>query len=184
MTRTRFLPRAGRAIGARHGDPRQYGACCPQGVAHLPDQRDIALFVYGSLELAEVMRCVTGHEFRARPATLPGHRRRIIRGEVYPGMVADEHTSVRGVLYEELTEDDLDSLDLFEGEPYQRERVSVVCAGAAVEAFTYVLRSEHARLLTEVAWDRDLFRDRHLSEFLDRWREFRSKLCSGLAGPA
>ena len=171
------------AACGRLGEPRQYGACSPQGAADLPDPRDIALFVYGSLELAEVMRCVTGHEFRARPATLPGHRRCIIRGEVYPGMVANAHTSVRGVLYEELAEDDLHSLDLFEGEPYQRQRVSVVCEGAVeVVAFTYVVRAEHARLLTDVAWDRDLFRDRHLSEFLDRCRHFRSSPAAGWPG--
>jgi len=79
-----------------------------------------ALFVYGSLQVDEVMEAVTGRRFSGRPAILPGHRRRLLVGRSYPGVVPDPGESTPGIVFEGLASDDLEILDLFEGEPYER----------------------------------------------------------------
>ena len=146
----------------------------------MSDCRGVSLFVYGSLELLEVMHAVAGRDFKARHATLAGHRRRLIRGEVYPGIVADSGESVRGVLYQGLVEADLCVLDHFEGEPYRREPVKVTCGEThAVDAYTYVLRDQHAELLTDLGWDVDRFRRLHLEDFLATCGRFRTGLAAG-----
>jgi gamma-glutamylcyclotransferase (GGCT)/AIG2-like uncharacterized protein YtfP len=146
----------------------------------VPDGSDFSLFVYGSLELPDVMRAVTGRDFRARQGILAGYRRRVIRGEVYPGIVADETERVRGIVYDGLGEHDLQVLDLFEGEPYWRAPVTVECdPGDVVNAYTYLLREHHADLLADRHWDRDLFRHRHLEAFLASCHRFRASLEEG-----
>lgn len=132
-----------------------------------------ALFAYGSLQLPEVMEAVTGARFEARPARLPGHRRRTLRGRSYPGVVADPRESTDGVLWQGLGAAALEILDLFEGEPYARVACAVQpIAGPPCEAFVYVVRDEHAHLMSDEPWDLQGFRDDALRVFLDQCRAF------------
>jgi hypothetical protein len=66
MMRKRLLPWAGCALEGARGGRRHYDACCPRGAAALPGRSEIALFVYGSLEIVEVMRAVTRCDLRDR----------------------------------------------------------------------------------------------------------------------
>lgn len=82
--------------------------------------------------------------------------REAIRGETYPGMVPRGGASVEGVLYLDVEQGDLDALDAFEGDEYQRAPLAVTLAsGETVQAETYLyLRPEK---LAGLPWQPDKF---------------------------
>lgn len=97
------------------------------------------VFTYGSLMFPEVWQRVVRGEYRSAPARLDGHARFGIAGETYPGMVAAPGASVEGVLYFDVSPEDVAALDHFEGNEYRRELVGVVLeTGESVEAGTYI----------------------------------------------
>jgi gamma-glutamylcyclotransferase (GGCT)/AIG2-like uncharacterized protein YtfP len=139
-----------------------------------------ALFAYGSLQIDDVMEAVTGRRFAGRPATLPGHRRRRLVGRSYPGVVADPGESTHGVLFDGLDAPALAILDLFEGEPYRRIECPIRTeSGFAGQAFVYVIRDDHAHLMSDEAWDLASFRDATLRAFLAQCREFARDVARG-----
>lgn len=142
-----------------------------------------ALFAYGSLQWVDVLEAVTGRRFSGRPASLPGHRRRRLAGRSYPGVIADPRESTDGVLFEGLDAEAFAILDLFEGEPYRRVERSVQTGGGRVQpAFVYVIRDEHAALMSDEIWDIDEFRDVSLAAFLAQCREFARDVRRGVKG--
>jgi len=147
-----------------------------------------ALFVYGSLQLDEVVEAVIGRRCPARPATLPGYRRRLLRDRSYPGVLPDSQASTEGVLLDGLSAEELAVLDRFEGEPYERRVASLRLAPVAAPqaAFVYVVRDDFAALMTDVPWDLDRFRAESLPGFLEQCRAFRREEVAGAAwrGPA
>jgi gamma-glutamylcyclotransferase (GGCT)/AIG2-like uncharacterized protein YtfP len=131
------------------------------------------LFAYGTLMLPEVMEVVAGRRCAARPALLHAHRRRLLRGAVYPVLLPAAGESVAGVLWEGLDDASLARIDRFEDAIYERTRRRVVLAsGEEREAFVYLLRPEHAALAADDAWEEADFRARHLAAFLASCREF------------
>jgi hypothetical protein len=56
------------------------------------------LFVYGSLQLPQVMRLVAGRHFPSALVRLEGYARFRVRGEVYPGIVSCPGEQTAGLL--------------------------------------------------------------------------------------
>lgn len=97
------------------------------------------VFTYGSLMFPEVWQRVVRGGYRSVPARLDGHARFEIAGETYPGMVAAPGASVDGVLYFDVSPEDMAALDHFEGSEYRRDTIRVTLdSGEAVEAGTYI----------------------------------------------
>jgi gamma-glutamylcyclotransferase (GGCT)/AIG2-like uncharacterized protein YtfP len=137
------------------------------------------LFAYGTLMLAEVMEIVAGRPCTGLPAVLPGYRRRLLRGELYPGLLPAPGESVTGVLWEGLDAAALARLDRFEGPSYQRAlRRVALAAGEPRDAFVYLLRPECHALASADAWDEAYFRARHLGAYLIACRAFARTLDS------
>ena len=77
--------------------------------------------------------------YRSACAVLADHVRFAIMGETYPGMVAQEDEQVEGVVYFDVTHEDMASLDAFEGSDYRRDKVMVTTeAGESIAAHTYI----------------------------------------------
>ena len=135
------------------------------------------LFTYGTLMLAEVMEIVAGRHFAAQRATLAGHRRRLLRGRVYPGLLPDPGESVEGVLWEDVDPPALARIDRFEGSLYERPELRVTAAsGECCGAFVYRLRPEHRALASDADWHEAEFRARHLLAYLADCRAFAREL--------
>lgn len=131
------------------------------------------LFAYGTLMLPEVMEVVAGRRGGALPAVLRDHRRRLIRGAVYPALLPAAGESVAGVLWEGLDAGALGRLDRFEGPLYERALLRVTLAsGEEREAFVYRLLPAHHTLASGEEWDEADFRARSLGAFLAACRAF------------
>ncbi len=132
------------------------------------------LFVYGTLMFPEIRSALVGRQFDTFPAELRGYRRLAIflagRAPV-PGIVADESTSVAGLVLRGVDRRSLWVFDTFEGVKgglYSRERVTVEDSeGRALEVSTYVT-GPAARELLKGDWDPEVFRKRHLVAYRRR----------------
>lgn len=92
-------------------------------------------FFYGTLMAPKVLRRVchgpharesaTSSAITVRPALLKSYRRHRVLGAEYPAIVPHQPSTVRGTLVEGLTDGDIWRLDIFEGDEYERKRVSV-----------------------------------------------------------
>lgn len=97
------------------------------------------IFTYGSLMFPPVWERVVRARYRSMQATVSDHARFAIVGATYPGMIAQAGTAVRGVLYFDVSAQDVAALDAFEGSDYRREPVRATLeSGETVTAGTYL----------------------------------------------
>lgn len=117
---------------------------------------DMHVFTYGSLMFAEVWSTVVAGTYRSAPAVARGYARYALRGETYPGAIAQADAALPGVVYFDVDAIDLAHLDRFEGDEYRRITVTVELAdGSSVPAAMY-LYLPVARLSAD-PWDPDGF---------------------------
>ncbi len=143
------------------------------------------VFTYGSLMYEAVWTRVVRGQYASARARLPGFRRLAIRDETYPAVVADAGAEVLGRLWFDISPDDIERLDRFEGSEYRRQAVPVTLlaarngapgdrvesrAGAQpvanpdrLSAHCY-LWLDPTRLLAQ-AWDEASFEREHLADF-------------------
>ncbi|KAJ6107535.1 disease resistance protein Aig2 [Penicillium sp. IBT 18751x] len=107
---------------------------------------DHVLFFYGTLMAPQVLhRVIHGRRepelwqktmLRFQPAVLLGYRRHRVRGADYPGIVpaseATARSSVLGTLVCGLTDGDVHRLDMYEGDEYTRDPVTVRVLGESI----------------------------------------------------
>ena len=130
------------------------------------DPGDRPLFAYGTLMFEDVIRAVVGGAEGGDDAVLPGFRRRLLRGVIYPGVVPSAGASVAGRLWAGLPPESLERLDAFEGPLYRREVHRLETLGRATEAWVYVVRPGRRWMMTSRDWEPELFRARSLGRYL------------------
>jgi gamma-glutamylcyclotransferase (GGCT)/AIG2-like uncharacterized protein YtfP len=114
------------------------------------------IFTYGSLMFPEVWECVAAGRYRNAPAIVADHARFEVAGETYPGMVHAAGERVAGVVYFDVTAQDMAALDAFEGSDYRREMLHACLASGetvVVEAYIYRVPSR----LGNKSWHPDAF---------------------------
>jgi gamma-glutamylcyclotransferase (GGCT)/AIG2-like uncharacterized protein YtfP len=125
------------------------------------------IFTYGSLMFPQVWQRVVRGVYHTVPADLGDYARRAIDGVNYPAIVPQQGEKVVGVVYLDVTLQDVAALDAFEGDEYRRDTVRVTLAGGdEVDAGTYVYLLPHK--LSGVPWQREEF---HLDRFLGTYCE-------------
>lgn len=117
------------------------------------------LFTYGTLMVPGIMHRVAGCVLQGVEVTLEGYVRHGVQGEQYPGIIEKAGSTVDGILYLDIGEEPLRRLDSFEGEMYSRESVQVMRKndGRIMDAMVYVFKPEYVHLLTDSAWDLQIF---------------------------
>lgn len=114
----------------------------------------INLFTYGSLMCSDIMFKVANQRIDFTQANLSNFFRSKITNREYPAIVEQQGALVPGVLYFDLSVEALHRLDLFEGDMYRRQKVEVITAkDGPTSAMTYVIKPQHAALLTGAEWD-------------------------------
>ncbi|KQX38949.1 hypothetical protein ASD04_09900 [Devosia sp. Root436] len=109
--------------------------------AFIPLWSHTMLFVYGTLQDADVLGAVLGRPIDVaglRRALAPGFRAVAYPGRVYPALVAADLDTAPGLLLDRLSPLDMAVLDAFEGEEYRREAITVLAGGARHLAGAYL----------------------------------------------
>jgi len=115
-------------------------------------------------------RVVTG-QYARQNGVVQGFRRLQVKNEQYPGLISGKD-KVEGVVYFDVSAEDMIRLDRFEGELYRREVVEVECEnGRDVTASVYVIRDLFRERL-DGEWSIVEFERNGLAEFEARYVGF------------
>lgn len=125
------------------------------------------LFSYGTLMFPQVMRAVTGAVYPRRAAKLHGYACHRLRGEIYPGIIAQAGGEVSGCVWSGIDAAAWRLIDAYEGEGYERRLLEVDGGpGMPLRAWGYVMSPASRDRLEAGDWDRDEFECRHLAGWL------------------
>lgn len=130
------------------------------------------MFAYGTLQFDDVMEVVVGRRFSGAPARLLGYRRGRVLGRTYPAIVAAETETTEGVVFEDVDDEALARLDVFEGSLYVREWLTLEPGDGA---FGYVIAPGKEHLLSDRPWCPDEFLLEHGEAFLESCRRSRAE---------
>lgn len=124
------------------------------------------LFAYGTLMDTEIMTQVSGTTHRSQKATLLQYVRKRVSGEVYPAIIKQNDGSVDGIVYFNVSSEELDRLDKFEGPFYERtEVVAVNDDGESISTHAYVIAADSAHQLSNDNWSYEHFLMNHKQLF-------------------
>lgn len=141
------------------------------------DMGNVSLFCYGTLQSPLVMKAVTGKAYEGQEATLQNWGRYRVERTEYPGIREENNSSVCGKVYWRIDEEDMEKLDAFEGDKYQRVKVPVVLSdGTVADAWAYAFKEEYAKHLSSDPWDFDRFMQNGLERFINWFVEDRRDL--------
>jgi gamma-glutamylcyclotransferase (GGCT)/AIG2-like uncharacterized protein YtfP len=121
-----------------------------------------AVFVYGTLQDSRVLKQVTGRAFAPVTATLAGYARYLVKGEDYPGIIAETGATVEGLLLRGIDSRSLQQLDRYEGALYRRRQVGVEVTsgfdqGQTRKAWVYVVPVRNSARLSANPWDLETY---------------------------
>jgi len=134
-----------------------------------------SLFAYGTLAIPDVVDALTGRVPAAEPATLAGYRCRLLQGRLDPGIERHPGSMTEGLLYRQLTPNELSLLDAFEESPYQRRVVTVRSqTGESLRAWAYVVPGHASNLLSAEPWAPERFTDEKRGTTLETCRKLRA----------
>ena len=137
------------------------------------------LFCYGTLQVPEVIKAVTGCTYPDRPAILHGYAIYRVKDAEYPGIIGSAESEIKGVLYDDVSDQDLKVLDLFESDLYRRQLLEVKLKdGNFCNAWCYVIRDSNKNLLTDETWRLEDFLDHGLESFMSGYVEGRRQVYS------
>ena len=88
------------------------------------------LFVYGTLQFADVLRVLLGRIPDSSAAALPGWRAAALARRTYPGLVPAAATA-HGIVLTGLTADEVELLDDYESGPYDLRKLTLADGRAA-----------------------------------------------------
>ena len=136
------------------------------------------LFAYGTLAEPEVMQALLGRVPPFLPAHIDDHAAYRMREGVYPGLILEPGQVTTGRLYEAIEPAELDVIEAFEDEDYERAQAWVVGPGGlAQRALCYRIPEQMRHLLSDQRWDPAAFRREHLPAYVEMCAAFRDR-CS------
>lgn len=131
----------------------------------------IHLFTYGSLMFEDVWNTLVKGKYLSQKAVLKGYARRCVKNEEYPVIFqADEH--VEGVVYYDISDEDMVILDTFEGEYYERKEVELLVKGEPTQACVYVLKECYFDIIDPKPWSEEAFAKEGIHRFLANYKGF------------
>jgi gamma-glutamylcyclotransferase (GGCT)/AIG2-like uncharacterized protein YtfP len=125
------------------------------------------LFCYGTLQVPQIIRAVTGRIYQGMTATLHGYAIYRVKNAEYPGIIRIADRETEGIVYDNLSAKDLNVLDLFEGDFYRRQLLDVrLSGGSNSKAWVYVVADNHKDILSDESWCLENFMDNGLESFM------------------
>ena len=135
------------------------------------------LFCYGTLQLPEVMKAVTGQTYHGVNARLPGYAIYRVKEALYPGIIESPDHETSGILYRGVSDEDLKLLDLFEGELYERRLLQANTEdGKSYYAWVYVISLKNKSYLTKETWHLKAFMKKGFDTFMKHYVNDRKEI--------
>lgn len=132
----------------------------------------VNLFVYGALMYEEVWNRIVSGNFKKIAGSISGYRRLAVKDEDYPGLVKGAG-QVGGFIWLGVDRKNLNRLDEFEGEYYQRISVTATDnTQQQLDVDVYYFREQYRKLLVNREWSVDDFERQGLKKFLARYVGF------------
>lgn len=130
------------------------------------------LLTYGSLMFSGVWKRLIKGDYKAERATINGYARRCVKGDEYP-VIFPAKESVTGVVYFDISEEDMKILDAFEGDFYER-RTLIASLGnhQSVQVEVYVLKEQYYHIIDDKPWSEAYFAQEGIKRFLDNYKGF------------
>ncbi|XP_071692188.1 AIG2-like protein D isoform X3 [Rutidosis leptorrhynchoides] len=132
-----------------------------------------AVFVYGSLLADNVVQLLLNRVPQTSPAILNDYHRFSIKGRVYPAIRPVENKQVTGRVLIGLSATELDILDDYEAEEYDKRvvNVSLLDTSEVLQAYTYVWgNSTDPDLYGE--WDFEDFKESKLKDYVEMTKRY------------
>lgn len=125
------------------------------------------IFVYGTLLNDEILhRLIEGNPSKCN-ANLLGYKRVKVLDDVYPAILPERNSQVDGILLTGLSDSDVQTLDKYESNCYERKVVAVsLSANVLQQCETYVFKAQYYPLLSDEPWSNNSFRKEHLNFYL------------------
>ena len=138
------------------------------------------LFCYGTLQVPEVIKAVTGRTYPKNPAVLAGYAIYKVKDTEYPGIIRARDRETAGLVYEDVSQNDLAVLDLFEGNFYTRKLLEVRFSDDdKAKAWVYVISDRHKDILTDEKWMLSDFVNDGLKRFMKGYVNARKNIYAG-----
>ena len=134
----------------------------------------IHVFTYGSLMFHRVWSRVAAGDYEKKNARLYGYKRRKIKGAIYPAVLpGTDLDCVDGIVYLNVSEGDVETLDKFEGEYYQKETAECELSHRGkISACVYVFNEKYKNLIEDKEWDPVWFSQVGIHSFLTQYEGF------------
>lgn len=118
-----------------------------------------------------VWRKLVQGNYLSQKATLKGYARRSVKDDEYP-VIFEANETVEGIVYYDVNDTDMVTLDTFEGEYYERTEVELLVKDTVIKACVYVLKKEYFHIIDPKPWSEALFADEGIKRFLANYKGF------------
>ena len=132
------------------------------------------VFTYGSLMFETVWNLVAQGEYEKSDATLANYIRRAVINQEYPAVLPQiDPAGVDGILYFNVTDNDVLRLDEFEGQFYTRKQEQVMVKNnTLLSAEVYVIKDHYRHIVSENEWDPVHFETTGINRFIQNYAGF------------
>lgn len=124
------------------------------------------IFVYGTLLSSEIIKTLTGKSFNTTTAVLLGYKRYCIKDGDYPAIIYSEDSDTTGKVIENVDDLSLDIISFYEGDEYEKKKVTVLLNGQLKDVLTFVWVGR-TEILEDRGWDYPYFQKNFLDEYLN-----------------
>jgi gamma-glutamylcyclotransferase (GGCT)/AIG2-like uncharacterized protein YtfP len=124
------------------------------------------IFVYGTLQSPEIIKKLTGKLFKSKPAVLVGYKRYCIKNSNYPAIIQQDDSKTLGLLIENMDDLSLSIISFYEGEEYEKKKVTVNSNEKSEDVLTFVW-VQGIEFLENKDWDLDNFEKTFLEHYLE-----------------
>ena len=129
------------------------------------------IFTYGSLMFVPVWHKLVKGNYAATKGVLYNYARRCVKEEDYP-VIFKASEKVKGVVYYDVSDEDIKTLDDFEGEFYERITVDIVTHTQTIQAEVYVLKEAYFSIIDDKLWSEEVFEKEGMKRFLENYKGF------------
>lgn len=124
------------------------------------------IFIYGTLQSPGIVKKLTGKSFKTSEVILVGYKRNCVKNRDYPAIIQQEGSKTVGLLIENMDDLSLATISFYEGDEYEKKKVTVNSDGKSTTALTFVWVNGN-EFLENKDWDLNDFEETFLEHYIE-----------------